>query len=525
MARSLLSLNRISAFFWRKRCECVQVTEIRQASPFSETRTSGARVSQRPAGDTSAVFELPSADRAAEVRQNAPRPNPVRDAAHARNAVRDVARDAAKAERPQRSPAAKDGHGHAHDGVRGAKRAAEAHTAGAADGVADQADKDCVACTDETQPQDLAAEASEGVAASGEGAVPVEAVAAELTQEALAELQGIAGPPAPAPVQETSIPADQATNPANPGPALTDGSAAETAAALLAVVPQPAADNAGVAAEKIETAQPAVAEAGNVSPKLATTADAGNAGGEAEEMSEDSSAGEADNASHIARAKAESEAKHASGKADKDQLVPAAEGKSAPEAKPPADVPAVARDSRFELPSGMSFAAPKAAHDLHSVAGAEQVPNGQPHVAESRPTPINAVPLEIGLRAMAGNKRFDIRLDPAELGRVDVRLDIDDAGIVTAKLTVDRVETLHLLQRDARTLERAFEQAGLRPSDGGVDISLRDQSGQQGSNQAGRDESEQNSRRSRAFLHVEPEIAEAQAIRRTLGPGRIDLSI
>lgn len=98
--------------------------------------------------------------------------------------------------------------------------------------------------------------------------------------------------------------------------------------------------------------------------------------------------------------------------------------------------------------------------------------------AAGQPTPIHVVPIEIGLRAMTGAKQFDIRLDPDELGRVDVNLSISDKGEVSAKLVVDRVETLHLLQRDARTLERAFEQAGLKPSDGGVDISLRDPSDQ-----------------------------------------------
>jgi flagellar hook-length control protein FliK len=96
-----------------------------------------------------------------------------------------------------------------------------------------------------------------------------------------------------------------------------------------------------------------------------------------------------------------------------------------------------------------------------------------------RATPLHVVPVEIGARALAGNKRFDIRLDPAELGRIDVSLEISDKGEVSAKLTVDRVETLHMLQRDARTLERAFEQAGLKPSEGGIDMSLRDSNDQQ----------------------------------------------
>ncbi|CAH1672705.1 Flagellar hook-length control protein fliK [Hyphomicrobiales bacterium] len=104
--------------------------------------------------------------------------------------------------------------------------------------------------------------------------------------------------------------------------------------------------------------------------------------------------------------------------------------------------------------------------------------NAPGQAAAGQPTPIHVVPIEIGLRAMTGAKQFDIRLDPGELGRVDVNLSISDKGEVSAKLVVDRVETLHLLQRDARTLERAFEQAGLKPSDGGVDISLRDPSDQ-----------------------------------------------
>lgn len=103
-------------------------------------------------------------------------------------------------------------------------------------------------------------------------------------------------------------------------------------------------------------------------------------------------------------------------------------------------------------------------------------------------TPLHVVPIEIGLKALSGLNSFEIRLDPAELGRVDVKLDISDTGEVTAKLVVDRVETLHLLQRDARTLERAFEQAGLKPSDAGVDISLRDQGTQSGYRQAQQDE-------------------------------------
>ncbi|MGL4728112.1 MAG: flagellar hook-length control protein FliK, partial [Bosea sp. (in: a-proteobacteria)] len=135
------------------------------------------------------------------------------------------------------------------------------------------------------------------------------------------------------------------------------------------------------------------------------------------------------------------------------------------------------------LPPGL-IALPDAARALQAQAldgkpGVGPQHNG-PRVPESPPTSLAAFPIEIGFRALSGTKRFDIRLDPPELGRVDVTLTFDKEGEVTAKLTVDRVETLHLLQRDAKTLERAFDQAGLRPSDAGVQITLSDRNASNG---------------------------------------------
>ncbi len=123
----------------------------------------------------------------------------------------------------------------------------------------------------------------------------------------------------------------------------------------------------------------------------------------------------------------------------------------------------------------------------HAAAEATSTANGQSSAANQAGsatsqtngavlinTPISAVPMALGMKAMGGASRFEIRLDPAELGRVAVSLDIDDEGTVKARLVVDRVETLQLLQRDARTLERAFEQAGLKTSEDGIEMSLRD---------------------------------------------------
>lgn len=128
--------------------------------------------------------------------------------------------------------------------------------------------------------------------------------------------------------------------------------------------------------------------------------------------------------------------------------------------------------------------------DLRSAtaqANATSAPVQTP-VPTTPPTTMTMLPIEIGLRAMDGLQRFEIRLDPDELGRIDVRLDIAGDGGIKAHLTVDRVETLALLQRDARTLERAFEQAGLDTGNGGLQFSLgsdRSQGGQKQQDETG----------------------------------------
>jgi flagellar hook-length control protein FliK len=91
----------------------------------------------------------------------------------------------------------------------------------------------------------------------------------------------------------------------------------------------------------------------------------------------------------------------------------------------------------------------------------------------TRPTPLQMLPIEIGMQAVRGVTNFQIRLDPAELGRVDVKLQIRDSGEISATLVVDRVETLNLLRRDASVLANAFEQAGLKQGSDGLSFSLR----------------------------------------------------
>ncbi len=83
------------------------------------------------------------------------------------------------------------------------------------------------------------------------------------------------------------------------------------------------------------------------------------------------------------------------------------------------------------------------------------------------------VAFEVARQFEAGNTRFQIRLDPADLGRIDVKLDLDKSGTVSAHMFVERPETLDLMMRDQRALQQALQQAGLDGSKTSLEFSLR----------------------------------------------------
>ncbi|MCA1299334.1 flagellar hook-length control protein FliK [Stappia indica] len=84
---------------------------------------------------------------------------------------------------------------------------------------------------------------------------------------------------------------------------------------------------------------------------------------------------------------------------------------------------------------------------------------------------------EVARQASKGVNRFQIRLDPAELGRIDVDMKIGADGTVRAHLAVERSETLDMFLRDQRGLERALDAAGLKLDGGSLQFSLKDQGG------------------------------------------------
>ncbi len=61
----------------------------------------------------------------------------------------------------------------------------------------------------------------------------------------------------------------------------------------------------------------------------------------------------------------------------------------------------------------------------------------------------------------------------AALGHIEVQLELSHDGRITAVVTAEKSETLELLQRDARGLERALQEAGLRTNSDSLNFNLR----------------------------------------------------
>jgi len=74
-------------------------------------------------------------------------------------------------------------------------------------------------------------------------------------------------------------------------------------------------------------------------------------------------------------------------------------------------------------------------------------------------------------------QRFDVRLEPEELGRVDVRIEIGADKKVHATLAVHDAAAYSDLSRHARALEQSLAQAGVELAEDGLRLTLTGESG------------------------------------------------
>lgn len=138
--------------------------------------------------------------------------------------------------------------------------------------------------------------------------------------------------------------------------------------------------------------------------------------------------------------------------------------------------------------------------------------------------PHEQVAVNIRRAVRDGADRLSIQLSPAELGRIHVRLEIDEEKRAKASIAVEKPSTLELLQRDAKALERALQEAGLKMDGSDLSFSLGRRDGEdfaQDLRQSGGDGQGTGSDGAEA----EPEDPAAPAARVDTAAGLVDVQV
>lgn len=325
--------------------------------------------------------------------------------------------------------------------------------------------------TDTPAPAAVAAAVAPATTAVSPASGEAEAVDAVLAETAPAQV--------PTPIDGDGPAAETQTAPAAPdvdpalssGDVLTDGAAPQTA---KPPADEPPAHGLRDNTEGLESPEPKTNSSGQPANPVAVLARTLGAARSAEAQANKTDAAAVE--TQPAAETGPDAAPHADVHGAKPQPKADAPAVETPAVSETAPAPAAERPA---LPAvDPSAARTPAFHVLMQQQDIRHVPGAAPAETDAmvRAIPVSGIALEIAGQYRDNNTRFDIRLDPPDLGRIDVRLDVDRSGQVTSRLVVEKSETLDLLRRDAPQLERALQDAGLKTGDNGLQFSLRDQS-------------------------------------------------
>ncbi len=110
---------------------------------------------------------------------------------------------------------------------------------------------------------------------------------------------------------------------------------------------------------------------------------------------------------------------------------------------------------------------------LSQLSPTNKIQSPQQPKLPSSPTATQQVSIQIQKALANGLNKVNIKLHPAQLGRVEVRLDIAPEGQLTASITAEKPETLDLLQKDIRGLVKALQESGLNTNSNSFNFALR----------------------------------------------------
>lgn len=90
---------------------------------------------------------------------------------------------------------------------------------------------------------------------------------------------------------------------------------------------------------------------------------------------------------------------------------------------------------------------------------------------------VEQVKVNITKSAVRGVDKIDVHLKPEELGQIEVKMQIKD-GKLQAHIISSRPETMEILQKNAQSLEQAFNDAGFQTDANSLSFSFRNENGQ-----------------------------------------------
>lgn len=86
---------------------------------------------------------------------------------------------------------------------------------------------------------------------------------------------------------------------------------------------------------------------------------------------------------------------------------------------------------------------------------------------------VEQVKVNITKSAVKGVDKIEIQLKPEDLGHVHIKMQISKDGKLQAEIIASRQETLDILQKEADTLQKAFNEAGFDTDNGSFSFSFR----------------------------------------------------
>ena len=154
-------------------------------------------------------------------------------------------------------------------------------------------------------------------------------------------------------------------------------------------------------------------------------------------------------------------------------------------------IPEAQTDRAPEIP-GASHARPMAGSEASGSLSGASHPPASSAAAHSQAAHMSAPPATLQVytrfieRFDGRAQRFEVRLDPAELGRIDVRIEVGSDKKVRALLAAHDSAALNDLMRGQRALERMLADAGVDVAEGGITFEMAGDQGRNAPSEDGR---------------------------------------